>query len=157
MQEEKFSTQPPISEKRDFVQMVTEVLDKLPPPPESWKKFFIKWYPRFLILEGIFSLFGILGLIGFSAISLPFLPFVGFSGSGSFVRTIFRSGLGAVGGIVGFLAAFQMMKMQKSGWKLAMVSEGIGVFSSFVSLSSFGVVFPFISIYFLWQVKERYT
>jgi len=145
------------SQKKDFVQMATEILDKLPPPPENWKEFFIKWYPWGLIIGGIFSLFGILGLIGFSAVSLSFLPFWGMSGSGSFARAIFQSGLGVTGGIIGFVAAFQMMKMQKSGWKLAMISEGIGIFSSLLSLSTFGIAFPFISIYFLWQVKERYT
>ncbi|MBL7159082.1 hypothetical protein ISS85_01255 [Candidatus Microgenomates bacterium] len=79
------------------------------------------------------------------------------SGSGSFARAIFQSGLGVVGGIIGFVAALQMMKMQKSGWKLAMISEGIGIFSSLISLSTFGIAFPFVSIYFLWKVKESYT
>lgn len=156
--ESQFQPSPPPSTKnKNAVEMVTEILDKLPPLPENWKQFFIKWYPWVLIIGALLALPWVLAALGLASIGSTLT----LGGLWAFVPGGRRAGFWLVISIVdimiSFIGGLQMRGMKKIGWKFAMASEGLSILTSLDGISLLGLLVPFISIYFLWQVKERYA
>lgn len=154
--ESQFQSSPPPSTK-NVVAMVTEILDKLPPLPENWKELFIKWYPWVLIIGALLALPWVLVALGLASISSALT----LGSLWAFVPGGRRAGISLVISIVdvaiSFVGGLQMRSMKKLGWKLAIASEGLSILTSLDGASLLGLLVPLVSIYFLWQVKERYA
>lgn len=133
-----------------------DVLDQLPPLPESWKRLFIKAYPWLLIIGGILTgswifptLFSSFPATATYMFRTPYT--FGIIGSG-FLWLV----LVGINAVISLLAGFQMLKMHRSGWKLAMIEVVLSIFIAFISGGGLGLILSLLALYFLWQVKGYY-
>lgn len=143
--------------RKNIAQMVADLLNKLPPLPENWKELFIKWYPILLIVGALLALPWVLAALGIASLASVFT----FGGFWALVPgakgTGFMLIIAIVNIVISLIGGFQMRKMKKTGWNLAMASEGLDLISTLGGGgSTLGLLISLIIIYFLWQVKQRY-
>lgn len=148
----------PGGQTQNLGEIGADILNKLPPIPESWKGPFVQWYPWILIVFGVLGVLGSLAALGLFTAVLPFawgawavfgVGHVGWGYLGIMVSGVVSA--------LGVWAGWQMRGMLRSGWKLAMVVEGVSVATTLLSGNLFSFVFALFFVYLLWQVKERYT
>lgn len=151
------SDEPPPAGTKNIAQMAADILDKLPPLPENWKAIFIKWYPWILIIGALLALPWVLTALGLAPVASVFT----LGGLEALAPGVKGTGLmliiSIVNIVISLIGGFQMRNMKKTGWNLAMISEGLDILSTLSSRSTLGLLFSLIIIYFLWQVKDRYN
>lgn len=112
------------------------------------------------IMPWLALIFGILGVV-VSVAGLGVLTFLSpliLLGGG-----IHAAGAGILGVLLGLvssillLAGYPGLKAHKfAGWKLVYWSQAVGIISSVLSLSIFGVLVGLVGVYLLFQIKSAY-
>ena len=133
--------------------------EKAPQLPKAWKEVLVKFAPYLAIVAVVFGILGFLALIGLGAFMAPLglvggmmtgRPFLGFS---YIVNAIFLGMMVLLEG----LAIPGLFSRSKKAWTFLYWSALIIVVQNILSFEVGGLVIGgFLSLYFLFQVKEYY-
>lgn len=131
---------------------------KLPALPKGADEFIVSVAPWLALIFGVLSI--LIGISGFGLLT-ALSPFAAVAGaSGYAVTALVSSLIVLVEGVVMLWAFPSLRKRAVKGWDLLFWVLVLGILSSIVSLSVFGIVQAvigaLIGYYFLYQIKSYY-
>ena len=137
-----------------IITSVEKVYDKLPSLPKNVNEFIVTVTPWLALIFGILGVLGSLSAFGISVVASPLVALGGGfnAATGLIVATI----IGLVASILELVAFPALLGRRRSGWTFLFWVEALGILSSIVSLSGFGVIMALIWLYFLFQIKPYY-
>ena len=126
-------------------------IKKAPPLSKNAKEWIVKAAPWLVLIFALIAIPSILAALGFGAVTAPFWLFTRHSAL-YFVSVI----IGIIQLVLQLMAVSPLFKRAKRGWSLLYYSSLLGIVSSIIHLSPFGLVFAALGLYFLYQVREYY-
>jgi hypothetical protein len=105
-----------------------------------------------VLILGLFSLPGIIGSLGISKSIAPFWHI----GGKIYVRWIINYLVSIAQVVLILIAVPPLFKMKAKGWQLVYWATLIGVLSSIITFSGFGLTISIVFLYLLYQIKKLY-
>ncbi len=127
-------------------------LKKAPQLSENKREIIAKATGWVVLVFGLMAVPGIIKSLGFGKITPPFWAV----GSNMYARWMVIYIIGIIQVALGLVAVPHLFKLNIKGWQLLYWAMLVGLLSSLLQLSVFGLLISFAFLYFLYQIKTLY-
>ena len=104
------------------------------------------------LVLGLLALPGIFGSLGITRSMAPFWHM----GGKLYARWIINYAASLAQVVLMLIAVPQLFKMKAKGWQLVYWATLVGILSSIITFSGFGLVISIVFLYLLYQIKKLY-
>ncbi|GAB2796900.1 hypothetical protein GCM10027275_47940 [Rhabdobacter roseus] len=129
-------------------------LEKFPAFPEEVKEFIVNYGPFLMLLGAIITAFGLLAALGLGGVALG----LGAAAYGSTLQFWLSIALTGVQLVLYFMAFSPLRARKREGWKLLYYALLLGLLSSLIQLSIFGLLIGgLVGFWVLFQIRDKYS